>query len=330
MGMKVNSQWKAITESRFAWEREALDFLRERLPDHEPWRAWTNFEFIADDGTTNEVDALIFSPRGLFFIEIKSRPGILSGDGGCWTWKNDGRSFTDDNPLLAANRKAKKLASLLRRRPSAAKAKGPLPFIEALIFCNNVTEVGLSGHARSRLCLADRPATDTQPARPGIIAALTDRIADGLSPEPDLRLNTEMARVISRCIDESGVRASRRSQEVNGYRIDRLLCEGPAFQDRLGIHRTFEKDRRRVRLFLSAVGSSQEHRAIAARAAEREYQILRGLDHTGILRPNDFQDGDFGTAILFEYDPTAVRLDHYVKEHYASMSVDERLDLLRQ
>ena len=49
MGMTPNARWKAITESQFSWEREALEYLRERLPDHEPWRAWANFEFIADD-----------------------------------------------------------------------------------------------------------------------------------------------------------------------------------------------------------------------------------------------------------------------------------------
>src|ERR1700720_538767 len=40
-------RWSAISESGFEWEREALDFLREHLPDHEPYRAWSNLEFIA-------------------------------------------------------------------------------------------------------------------------------------------------------------------------------------------------------------------------------------------------------------------------------------------
>jgi hypothetical protein len=43
-------KWIAITQSAFPWEREALDFLRSHLPDHEPWRAWANFEFIDDEG----------------------------------------------------------------------------------------------------------------------------------------------------------------------------------------------------------------------------------------------------------------------------------------
>lgn len=34
--------------SEWAHEREALAFVRSRLPDHEPWRAWSNVEFLAD------------------------------------------------------------------------------------------------------------------------------------------------------------------------------------------------------------------------------------------------------------------------------------------
>jgi hypothetical protein len=49
------------------------------LPDRDPWHAWTNFEFIDDEGKVNEVDALVLSPAGLFLVEIKSRPGVLRG-----------------------------------------------------------------------------------------------------------------------------------------------------------------------------------------------------------------------------------------------------------
>jgi hypothetical protein len=49
--------------------------VRARFPTHEPYRAWSNFEFIADDGSINEVDLLAFTSEGFFLIEIKSRPG---------------------------------------------------------------------------------------------------------------------------------------------------------------------------------------------------------------------------------------------------------------
>ncbi len=328
MGMSLDTRWKQITESQFAWEREALEFIRDRLPDHEPWRAWANFEFIADDGSVNEVDLLVLGPRGLFLVEIKSRLGVLSGDAACWSWTDSGRTRTDDNPLPLANRKAKKLASLLRRQKAADK-KG-IPFIEPLVFCSNVTEVRLTGTARAKLCLKDRDAREDKPARPGIIAAITERTAEGLDADRWPAIDASVGRALSRAMEEAGIRPSRRSQEIHGYKIDQLLCEGPAFQDRLGIHRTFETDKRRIRLFLSARGANQEARQIAARAAEREYQILRGLSHAGILKPTDYDDGEHGPAVLFEYDPSAVRLDHFMQERQATLNADDRLNLVRQ
>jgi hypothetical protein len=70
-------RFKEITPSDFPWEREAIAFLREGLPDTEPYRLWTNFEFIADDGSVNEVDALMLTPKGSYLIEIKGHPGSV-------------------------------------------------------------------------------------------------------------------------------------------------------------------------------------------------------------------------------------------------------------
>ena len=44
-----SNRWHVIAESRFPWEREALDWLRSQLPDQHPWHVWTNFEFIDDE-----------------------------------------------------------------------------------------------------------------------------------------------------------------------------------------------------------------------------------------------------------------------------------------
>ena len=122
------ARWHVIADSNFAWEREALEWLRGHLPERDPWHVWTNFEFIDDEGKVSEVDALVLSPAGLFLVEIKSRPGELTGDAHSWTWKTDGRVSTYDNPLILANRKAKRLARLLKRQPAIIKAIGCLGF----------------------------------------------------------------------------------------------------------------------------------------------------------------------------------------------------------
>src|SRR5438270_6781534 len=38
-------RWNIITPSQYEWERRGLDFIRTGLPDHDPYRAWANFEF---------------------------------------------------------------------------------------------------------------------------------------------------------------------------------------------------------------------------------------------------------------------------------------------
>ena len=62
--------WKKFAESQYAHEREALEFLSEVLPDREPVRLYSNFEFIADDGSVNEIDALIVTQAGIFLVEL--------------------------------------------------------------------------------------------------------------------------------------------------------------------------------------------------------------------------------------------------------------------
>src|SRR5882724_6733375 len=131
----MKKHWNTITPSRFPWERAALDFIRDGLPDHEPYRAWANFEFQAPDGAVYEVDLLVLTKQGFWLVEIKSRPGRVEGDAGTWTWTHQGRRVSDDNPVLLANRKAKALASLLGQQPACRK--GQLPWLDALVFLSD-------------------------------------------------------------------------------------------------------------------------------------------------------------------------------------------------
>ena len=71
----LTHRWQALAESSYPWEQDALLYLRERLPDQEPIRAWANAEFLSLDGRMNEVDLIVLTAKGLFLVEIKSRPG---------------------------------------------------------------------------------------------------------------------------------------------------------------------------------------------------------------------------------------------------------------
>jgi hypothetical protein len=78
------TKWKRFAESKYPHEREALEFLAQGLPDSDPTRLYTNFEFVADDGYVNEIDALAVARAGVLLVEIKSRDGILTGNRHDW------------------------------------------------------------------------------------------------------------------------------------------------------------------------------------------------------------------------------------------------------
>ena len=323
--MSNSSNWNTIAESNFPWEREALDFIRKQFPDHEPYRAWSNFEFIATDGSINEVDLLVLTPQGFFLIEIKSRPGRLFGDPGTWTWETDGKQFTADNPLIAANTKAKKLRSLLERQ-KACKGKG-LPFIEAIVFCSApALRCELQGIARYRVCLRDR----CTPARLGIMAAIKRRECPGLDPQPKGTHDRPTAKMIGQALEQAGIRASQRQRRVSDYVLEQLIGEGPGYQDWKSTHTQFSSTKRWVRLYLVAKEAAAEDRKIIERAAEREFQLLEMLQHPGIVRTYGYTPHQLGPALILEYDPLAIRLDHYLAQRKDDISVALRLDLMRQ
>ena len=322
--------WIKIAESGYPWEREALEFVRTTFPTHEPYRAWSNFEFIADDGSINEVDLLVLTPEGFFLIEIKSRPGRLYGDAGTWLWETDGKLFTTDNPLIGANTKSKKLRALLQRQ-RACKNKGQVPFIEPLVFCSAPElQFELQGTAAQRICLRDRERVADSPARPGILAAIMRRECPGLEGPPKGTHDRPTAKMVSQAMDQAGIRASQRHRKVSDYLLEQIIGEGPGYQDWLATHVRLDAIKRRVRLYHVRTESSKEDRGKLERAALREFQLLETLQHPGILRIHGFSEHELGPALIFDHDPLEIRLDHFLSQRRDTLSVGTRLELMRQ
>lgn len=316
--------WKQLTPSDYAWERDALAWLREQLPDHEPYRAWANFEFIAPDGSINEVDLLVVTPKGCFLVEIKSRPGEITGDAGTWHWTHGNRCLVIDNPRILAERKAKKLASLLKAQRSVSRGKERLPYIETLVFLSAADLVNrLTGPARIGVHQRDRTATDDQPERPGILHALMQLDAGSR------RIDRPVARLIARALDEAGIREAAGLRRVGPYQLGELLDESDRFQEwaaehvEAGVHR-------RIRLYLTH-GKPAAEATRLQRAARREFQFLDGLEHPGLLRPLEYHSHELGPALVFEHEPDARRLDHFLaaRANGQPLPIELALHLLR-
>jgi len=318
-----SKRWTQIEASRFAHEKEALDHLREALPDQEPYRGWSNLEFVARDGSINEVDTLVLTRKGLFLVEIKSRGGCLSGDAGTWTWNAGRREVVTDNPLYLANTKAKRLKDLLRSQK--ALEKYPIPYVHAVVFCS-AKDLAVRLTPEGRTLLFGR---DDRTELPGIGKFLTETSPDELADSKFRPVDASLARAITRAVDEAGIRPSQRLRRVGSYKLGELLLEGRHFQDFVGTHDTLPNEHRRVRIYGVPTAEPLSRDSIA-RAAKREYQLLSAVEHPGILKVLDYVQHDLGPTLLFEHLPGAVRLDHFLAEREKGLDLYARLKLLRQ
>ena len=278
--MKIG-RWTAVAQSAYEWERDALDFLRIHLPDFDPWRAWSNFEFIDDDGRVNEVDALVLTPAGFVLIEIKSRPGTLRGDAHTWVWTTEGHSVTTDNPLPMANRKAKRLAAVLRRQ-EALRGRGGAQasvWIEPQVFLSAVTQrPNLDVGTEKRVVRGGSPGA---PEDDGIIGTLLR--ADELGLMRRTARDRSATRAWLRAVEQAGIRPPTRGRRMGDYELGQTLTEGDNWQDFIGKH-TATGVSRRIRIYPYARASSPDDRDRLARTALREFKVLEGVEHVGIQR----------------------------------------------
>lgn len=327
----MDAGWTQVTPSNFPWELEALAFLKARLPDHEPYRAWANFEFILD-GTIGEVDVLVVSPKGIFLVEIKSWPGVLRGDAGTWRTTRPGgaRERSDDNPLLLTNRKAKRLKSLLSRQPAFRGQQ--LPFIAPLVFLSNPElDVLLDPSARDGVAGLGKD-DDGKPIQAGALPGVIDVISR-ITPQEHAalqrrRIDKPMAKRIATAFEQAGIRPSQRSRKVGDLKLGTLLDEGPGYQDFAAVHPRVSHAHRRVRIY-GTPDADPQLREQVTRAAQREFELLESLHHPGIVLALDLVEHELGPAVVFEHDPTEVRLDHFLDQQGASLDLVDRIGLVR-
>ncbi len=320
-------RWSAVSESSFTWEQVALDFVRNHLPDHDPWSAWSNFEFIDNDGRVNEVDILVLTPAGLVLVEVKSRPGTVSGDARSWVWRGEGRPITTDNPLPLANRKAKRLGSVLHRQDAFRNARIAAPWVEPLIFLSDVkARPNIDPGTEQRVFLRGRPGA---PDDDGVIDALLRAEQFGFGRRGPIDAAT--IRTIRRSIEQAGIRPPGRGRRVGDYELGKLLSEGGNWRDFEAQHAATGFVRR-VRIYPYARAASAAERDRLARTARREGRVLEGIEHPGILKTLDYREAELGPALVFDYDPEAPRLDHYLarREKERPLSVVQKLALIRQ
>ena len=297
------------------------------LAPHEPYRAWSNFEFIADDGSINEVDLLVLR-RGSSWSRSRAAPGF-EGDAGTWTWEHEGKLFTDDNPLFAANRKAKKLKSLLERQ-KALESQGPAAVPRALIFCSAPDQQNeLEGNGRLPRLPAGpgrRPAT----ARPawhhgGLGTSRLPRPGDPRGGKTHIDRPT--AKAISQAMDQAGIRPSRRSRKVSDFVLDQLVTKARASRTGRPPTSSWRMSNAGSGFTSSAPGPRPRIGRPSNGRPCASSNCWKRLQHPGILRTHGFTEHELGPALIFEHFPKSIRLDHYMAQCGDRLAPEARLDL---
>ncbi|MFJ7342450.1 BREX system serine/threonine kinase PglW [Streptomyces sp. NPDC101110] len=310
-------RWTTVTESDYEHERRGLEAIRRRLPDEEPWRAWSNFTFTAASGHVREIDLLVTAPAGVFLIELKDWHGSVHGGGNDWVQTTPGGTRRrHGNPLHLANRKAKELSGLINGGSRGPGARTRIWVGEAVCFTDD----------RLRVML---PAADMN----GVftVKQLVEMLAE---PPSDARhrITAETSRQVDAALKRLGIAPIRRQYEVGGYLLDaKAFDSGPTWADYQGRHSQLH-DLARVRVFLSERGASDDERRSVERAAAREAMVLSRFRHPGAVQLKTYLPSGHpaGPAILFDYHPETLRLDDYLVEHGQQLELEGRLALVRQ
>ncbi|MZE77898.1 BREX system serine/threonine kinase PglW [Streptomyces xinghaiensis] len=307
-------RWTTVTESEFEHERRGLEAIREKLPDAEPWRAWSNFTFTASTGHVREVDLLVAAPGGVYMIELKDWHGSVTSVSGTWVQTTpNGRRRTHSNPLHLVNRKAKELSGLLVQ----AGVLGRRIWVgEAVCFTDDSLRVRLPAHDQNGVYtvaelieLLQRPSRDER-----------GRISPGDS------------RQIKAALEKIGIRRSDAEYKVGPYELERRPFDsGQTWADYEARHSDLP-ERARVRVYLSERGSDSSLRQSVENAARREAAVLQRFRHPGVVPYRQyFPTGHpAGPALVFDYDRRTMKLDEYLVQYGGKLDILGRMALVRQ
>jgi len=325
--LKADSgRWVEVTRSRFEHEREGLDHVREHLPDADPYRAWSNFEFVGMDGKHHEIDLLVLGPAGLHLVELKAWTGRITGDEQDWVEHNPGagRAIPRRSPLGLTRLKAQSFRSWLEHQARQQRSSGLVPYVHESLFLH-----GFGVDCRLPDRVKERVFGREDAGGNGLQRIVTDRL--GMAPQRGAALDAPRARSVAALLERAGLRRRPAELRVGEWVLDEdPYDDGWGWQDTLAQHHAFADERARVRRWFVPPGSSARDAAVVRRAAEREYRMVRGLDHPGLIAPSGFfEDDRAAAALVYPHRDSWQRLPDWLQANEGSLDVLDRLSLIR-
>lgn len=314
-----NERVIACGVSPYDYEQAAVQYVREQLPNVDPYLMWYFIDLVAPDGRRYDIDLLVLGRHALYLVEIKHYEGQIKGDGNDWELSRGGQTVIRANPGRLTNHKAKVLSSMLRER-----IHDRAPWVQPLIFLSNERADIQQLSDAGALLVAKRAE---------IVRALTVGEFRGAGPQSTAQvIDRSRARAIKDALDRIGIAPSKSSRRIGGNVLGKLLEEGPGYQDFEAQHETMHQRYCRVRSYLVPQATSREAREQLARAAYREARLLTALsDHRGILRLLDYHaETELGSpCIVFEHWPDALPLGDFLRRN-PHLPFDQRIAMLQQ
>ncbi|RVW03217.1 BREX system serine/threonine kinase PglW [Rhodococcus spongiicola] len=319
-----DGRWVEISPSQFDHETKGLDWIKQLLPDAPPFRAWSNFEFRDSRGRWHEVDLLVLARDTLYLIELKYYSGTLRGNDHVWS---RGGHRSEDSPLLLARRKAQYFSSLLKDRlaekTGSKVPKGAIPYVQELVFLHHpglVCELPAS----SAINLYGIDGNERTSRLPGIGERL-------LAPPTRQPVSEQKSLLIRDLMTAIGL-APRRQRELGSWVIDEHpLGDGEGWQDWPAFHHVDMERHARIRFYLPRPGATPAEEHERVRAVEHEYRLLARLRHDGLQVPVDVvKDKELGIGLVFTQSKGDVRLDLWLADHRAALSLEGQLELIAE
>lgn len=328
----ADERWVEVSPSEFEHEAQGLVYLRERLPDETPYRAWANFEFRDSQGRWHEVDAMILTRNTLHIVELKYYSGNISGTDTRWRRDNGAVSRSEDSPLMLAQKKARVFASRLKDEfadwaaqtgiDSRAHMRQVVPFVKAAVFLHHPhVRVELNDASRQDLWGLDE--TQSVSGLPGISGLIHE------DPHNGTPIGRNQEQILAQLIQRVGV--ERRERQVGSWILhtSEVLGEGPSWLDLATSHSALLDRQGRIRIHLTPEGASKEERRRRRQVAEHEFRLMSRLSHDGLMRPVDLLETDMGVGLVYDYDPAYQRLDLWMADQVNGVALEDQLEIVR-
>jgi serine/threonine protein kinase len=313
--------WTSLDDKVSARDRAVHDVVRDALAGVTAAKVWSRFEFVTLGGASFDVDLLVATPAGAFFIELFDHPGDLVIGEKTWRLMREG-AVVDivDDPVRALSVCARLFREVLDNELAQDRTHAP-PITPLIVLTQPDFDVRSDSNA-SASHVVHLPGGHL---RPTLAAALRDGDVPGESGRPTF--TRAVLERLGLAMDRVGVGRSGKIKRVRDWRCTRLIETSANHQDFLAA-RPKSNDERRVRVFTSPADTSREQKERLHRAARREYELLEGLRHHGILQVQEFVDDRSRPALVFEHPPRTIRLDHHL-ELRPDLTLKERLELVR-